>query len=157
MSQQKVRFHSLPDWWHVYGRKMQPREVDVENRRLRIVGSAATLIIELSAEGFEAVPWRIRWEVRHANGTRAAGESRWSGAYLSAAFGLTNRLPLLSFERQRFLERYGADVGEEGYFIRRGWYLNIPQPGTGHDGGSTISIEIDEAIRSAIRTLLSST
>lgn len=155
MSQRILRFpSSLPDWWHAHGRKMQPREVDLEKRRLRLAGSVATLCIDFVPEGFEAVPWHIIWKVKHADGRAAEGEARWSDEYLSAAFGITRRLLLLSIEQQRFLERYSADVGVEGIFIRRGWYLNIPQPGTRHDGGNAISIEIDEAIQKAILSVL---
>lgn len=43
---------------------------------------------------------------------------------------------------------------KQGAFIRYGNFLNIPSPGTGHDGDPNISILIDGPIRRAVRQLL---
>lgn len=74
---------------------------------------------------------------------------------VAAAFGLTDYLPM-QLPGDFLLEKYGGDVACQFLFIRWQDYLNIPGPGTGHDGDPNISIKLTDEIKEAIRALLAS-
>ncbi len=50
--------------------------------------------------------------------------------------------------------RYGGNSAVQSKFIRWGNFLNIPCPGTGHDGDPNVSIYVTDEIREAVRKLL---
>lgn len=52
------------------------------------------------------------------------------------------------------IDRFGGDCASQANYIRYKDYLNIPCPGTGHDGDPNISIMLDKDIRDAVRDML---
>jgi hypothetical protein len=52
------------------------------------------------------------------------------------------------------LDRYGGDSAAQGFYIRWRNCLNIPCPGTGHDGDPNISVTLSDDIKEAVRQLL---
>ena len=95
--------------------------------------------------------WFVDWEVIYSLNEKTTGRIRLLVDELKVAFRLS--------ESQRcfgkwLIDKYNASSAEQGKYIRRGDFLNIPCPGTGHDGDPNISIEIDDEIREAVRQLL---
>ena len=95
------------------------------------------------------------WTVRHAGGLvdpHTGGLAELSSINLRKAFRLDDTMDdKLSLW---LIERYGGTVAAQGEFIRWGKYLNIPGPGTGHDGDANISIFVSDEIRDAVAQLL---
>lgn len=52
------------------------------------------------------------------------------------------------------IRRYGGTTADQGRFIRYNRFLNIPGPGTGHDGDSNISVEIRSEMQDAVAAFL---
>jgi len=77
---------------------------------------------------------------------------------LLAAFCLTDDPGVGVDWSQWLLDQYGGDLAIQGRFIH--WtsqhttFLNIPCPGTGHDGDPNISLEVTPEIKDAIRQLV---
>lgn len=154
----------FPDWWHHHGRKMRVTQLDEGLRRLVFSASAAKITIFRPLAGNERGGWKnagsseepgwiVEWEVilHKAHEEVSRGRRHFSKAQLAAAFGLS----LESGDYgQWLLDRYGADSAEQALYIRWGRFLNIPCPGTGHDGDPNVSIELDEEHYHAVCLLL---
>ncbi len=141
-----------PAWWHHHGTKMRRDEFHPKEKLLAIVGSAATLKISKSTtKGCEHY-WQIEWEVRQSLSEFSAGVVLFTNDDLSTAFGL--KKVVVPSHSTHLIRRYGGDRAFQGKYFGSGDYLNIPMPGTGHDGDPNISIDIDDAIKDAIRQLL---
>ena len=138
----------VPRWWHHHGFKVHVESLSEPKRRLKLSASAVDLLIGGAAGDDE---WFFEWEVRHGTLESVTGRVFMTDSMLAAAFGL------LSYTQpgsEWLLQEYDADCAGQGCYIRfRGW-LNIPCPGTGHDGDPNISIRIDTDIRDAARSLL---
>lgn len=138
-----------PNWWCERGGKMKVESL--ENHQLMLKGSAATLIISPANE--PPYIWKVEWEVihtRHQSWSR--GQTLWTIEMLQAAFGLRSRIT--GDFGDWMIERFGADAAEQREFIRWETFLNIPGPGTGHQGDPNISIRITEEIQEAVKELL---
>lgn len=139
-----------PQWWNTHGDTMaiarsDPGVVFLSN-------SAAHLKIER----WGGNDWLLAYEIRQSLNERYGGQVVFTTTDLQYAFGLRTGLlgsePLLVEMRVR---RYGgADTFKQGLFIRLGRCLNIPGPGTGHDGDPNLSIEVTEEIREAVYRLM---
>ena len=144
-------FLSLPDWCHSHCAKMQQVSLDVNLHVLAIRGSAAFL--RISPANLDASEgWFVEWEITHGPWSTSSGRVIMDRNELEAAFGLSEET---GKDGNWLLERYGGDSAVQGKFMRSGNYLNIPCPGTGHDGDPNISIELSDNIRDAVRQLLS--
>ncbi|MCC7004577.1 hypothetical protein IT397_01525 [Candidatus Nomurabacteria bacterium] len=146
----------MPIWHHHHSSKMQVEKLDKENRCLIISGSAAKVTIRRASLVIPgAKGWFVDWEVvqcrPYEEGVR--GRSKFDDKDLAAAFGLSNDSGKFG---SWLIEEFGADVADQGKFIRWEKFLNIPGPGTGHDGDPNVSVEISDDIKSAVQTLLSS-
>ena len=133
---------------------MRVEEYDQENRRLVLKASAAEVsIIKASVTYPDTKGWIVDWEVVEsvAYDEKSSGRRHFSDIELRRAFGLVSISD--GFEGWLF-NKYGAEYGEQGKYIRWRRYLNIPGPGTGHDGDPNVSIEIDETIREAVKKML---
>ena len=53
-----------------------------------------------------------------------------------------------------FFDKWDCDRAFQGKFVAKAQYLNIPEGGSGFDGNPNISIEIDDAIRDAVRNIV---
>jgi hypothetical protein len=148
-SKSEMRFNH-PDWCHNHCIKMSVGKLDVSNRTLIIAGSAASVRITRVATTVDE-GWYVDWEVVQSQQEKTNGRIVLSTKRLRVAFGLEQQ-PVSA--NHSFLEReYGAEAGVQGRFIRWGEYLNIPCPGTGHDGDPNVSIILSDGIKEAVRKL----
>jgi hypothetical protein len=122
------------------------------NKQLVIEASVANLTIRLRPDATPAYRWLVTWLVRHSReefdtGTRIFSDKDMKGAFLTDGqieFG------------EMLITEHGGSSAHQGHYLRFRKYLNIPGPGTGYDGDPNISIEVDEAIKSAVQQLLES-
>ena len=145
----------LPDWCHLHGSKIDVEKLDLTTNQLVLSGSAAKLTIikcsELFSKHFNEwiVDWKVVQCVPYQEETN--GRVRFSKEELEAAFMLSDKTGIFG---DWIIERYGAHSAEQGKYIRWMNYLNIPCPGTGHDGDPNISIHITEEIQEAVKKLI---
>ena len=141
-----------PKWWHHHGSKMRVKEFCSGQKTLVLAGSAATVqIMPWPIEGQKPEPWGVEWEVKQSRNEKANGRVFMNDKQLAGAFGLAEYRDELS---QSILRDFPAECAHQGKFIRQGEYLNIPGPGTGHDGDPNASIQINGEIKAAVGALL---
>jgi len=139
----------VPTWCHHHGSKMRVEEFDKTFRSLRLAGSAARLtIIPWSGD---IQKWLVVWEVIQSSSEKAVGSVVFSSDDLRSAFGLSDESTEFSLW---LIDLYGGDSARQGKYIRWKEFLNIPCPGTGHDGDPNVSIHIDGEMANAVRSLL---
>jgi hypothetical protein len=114
---------------------------------LVIANNAAEVIIQRGTVG-----WAVHWKVKFSFREYAEGEINLEYSELQEAFGLGRNFTYA--DSLWLIERYGASVAAQGKYIRWEQWLNIPGPGTGNDGSPNVSIEIDDAIKGAVREIL---
>lgn len=141
----------FPIWWHHHGSKMKLESLIKSDSLLLISGSAAHIGIVRKADLNSN--WWVEWEVVQSPGAKVNGSIVLSPDELRAAFGLSEESGDFG---DWLLAEYGGDSAEQGKFIRWKNFLNIPCPGTGHDGDPNVSVELDEDIQNAVRQLLKS-
>ncbi|MBI2052554.1 MAG: hypothetical protein HYT38_02685 [Candidatus Sungbacteria bacterium] len=144
-----------PVWCHHHGAKMRVEQVDPQNHILIISGSAAEVTIrKASSMSPDVEGWFVDWEVvqERPYGTGVRGRSWFSDKDLAAAFGLSDDSGVFG---DWLIDQFGADSAEQGKYIRWKGFLNIPCPGTGHDGDPNVSIHLDDEIRNAVQQLFS--
>jgi hypothetical protein len=129
-------------------------QLDKQNHILVISGSAAKVTIrKVSSVYQDTKGWFVDWEIvqcqPYEEGVR--GRSQFNDEDIVVAFGLSEGSGRFG---DWLIERFGADSAEQGKYIRWENFLNIPCPGTGHDGDPNISIYLDEEIQDAVRQLL---
>lgn len=149
----EIRGH-FPVWCHHHGFKMAVELLDLDNCTLIISGSAAKVVIKKSSLEFpDSGGWLVNWEVIQSKprGAGSRGRTLFTDKQLMAAFGLTQYPGEFG---DWIIEQYGADSAEQGKYIRWREFLNIPCPGTGHDGDPNVSINIDEDMIAAVQKLL---
>lgn len=137
-----------PDWFHPKGAIMRVKRAN--EREVFICGSAAAVRIT-RALASEAGEWSVDWEILDGEGGKVSGNVGFSTAQLRGALGLSEESGELG---DWVISRYGADAAEQGKFIRWLNFLNIPCPGTGHDGDPNVSVFLDDMIRGSVRRLL---
>ncbi|MEK7080275.1 MAG: hypothetical protein AAB777_01990, partial [Patescibacteria group bacterium] len=138
-----------PEWWHHHGIKIRVTYKDA--KAITMEGSAARLIIWLANPGTKC-PWSVEWRVIHSQTEQVNGVVRFSVEELLTAFGTS--VIIQPSHSQWMVDVYGAECAFQGKYIRTGDFLNIPCPGTGHDGDPNISIELDDEIRDAVGQLI---
>lgn len=143
-------FLNVPVWFHIRGCKMTFRDMDLKTKSFTINSNAADLKIA-QIESADSGLWRVSWHVQRSQSERVMGNVVFNKEDLKAAFGLSETSGVYG---DRYLQIYGGDVAEQGKYIRWNTFLNIPCPGTGHDGDPNISIEIDDQMQNAVRQLL---
>lgn len=145
----------IPNWCHMHGSKMSVRNFDQENSILVLDSSAATVVITKGSSMFPGHEgWFVDWKVVQSAPQKVGVQGRawFSDQDIKSAFGLSN----ISGKYDHWLiEQYGADVAEQGRYIRWKNYLNIPCPGTAHYGDPNVSIHLEENIRNAVQKLIS--
>lgn len=146
-----------PDWWNHHGTGMRVTRYSEGHRLLVIEGSAAKLIISQvdheHGSSKDGKRWYVDWEVRQSRQEYARGRIIAHAEELEAAFGVSSKS---GYFGNHLLQRFGGDAAQQRTFIRWGNFLNIPGPGTAHDGDPNISIEIDDKMRNYIRQLVKS-
>src|SRR5262245_62129858 len=128
-----------PEWWHHHGRKVKIESLDwMKNIQLILSSHAARLIIVQCSD--QKDQWLLTWEIRQVPPAKSFGLVCMTSEQLQRAFGLLHGTSPTS---TWLLDRYGGTCAEQGKFIRKGDYLNIPGPGTGNDGDPNFSLELD--------------
>ncbi|MBU2036618.1 hypothetical protein KJ866_00180 [Patescibacteria group bacterium] len=125
-----------PIWWHHHGSKMSVVAQGLCNDLLLLQGSAAELLIQR-----HQTSWLLTWKVIQGPKTAVSGTVIFPKEELLAAFGQSYDTPRHS---TWLIDRYGGSAAYQGLFFRFQSWLNIPSPGTGHDGDPNISIKLDE-------------
>jgi hypothetical protein len=133
---------------------MLVEQFDKENQALVISGNSAKVTIrKASSVHPNAKGWFVDWEVVHNRPYEewVRGRSRFNDDDLEAAFGLSENSGKFG---DWLIKQFGADVANQGKYIRWKKFLNIPCPGTGNDGDPNVSIHLDEEIQDTVRELL---
>ena len=137
-----------PIWWHHHGSKMKLQLAESGASNVVIKGGAdLTITRNLNPDQF-SVRWKVVQfhQLEEVEGTRI-----FTRDDLLSAFAL-------STESGNFgnwlIDTYGADVAQQCLYIRWNDHLNIPCPGTGHDGDPNISIRLDPEMKAAVRRLV---
>lgn len=131
-----------PDWFHPYGASMKVKRQGT--RFLVLASDTASLRISLRRND-----WLVEWTIGYHDAT-ASGATVMSQEELRAAFGLSNYTSIWS---RWMLQRWECDTAAEGKHIRSRNCLNVPGPGTGHEGDPNTSVFLTNEIRVAIDTL----
>jgi hypothetical protein len=134
-----------PVWWNHHGTKMRLKAQGILNDFAIIQSSAAELIIKR-----EKTYWRLEWRIGHGVEGMASGCAIFSNDDLLQAFGL---LPIMGEYGEWLVARYGGTTASQFKYIRYQNWLNIPCPGTGHDGDPNVSIELNQEIKDAVKNL----
>lgn len=140
----------IPVWCHHHCTKMRASQFNKILHLLVIEGSAA--IVRITRRAITADEgWFVDWEIVQTQQEKVRGRVIFTSDELRAAFGLSEN-------SGRFggwlIEQFGADCAEQGKYIRWKNFLNIPCPGTGHDGDPNVSIRLNEEIQDTVRQLL---
>jgi hypothetical protein len=145
-----------PIWWHHHGYKLAVKELDLAKHILVLEASAAKVTIQKASILFSEAPaWFVDWEVVQSRPSQSGTKGRtwFRDEDLKAAFCLSDDTGEFS---GWLIERFGGISANQGRYIRWKRFLNIPCPGTGHDGDPNISIYIDDDIQNAVHHLLRS-
>jgi len=145
--------NDAPFWFNPDCGQMLVARFDKNSRILDIAGDTASVrIILLDASVGER--WRLKWSVA-LNSVPSESSLIFTSRQLRAAFGVSLNLGSGSTPRLT-KEPFCAEVGQEGLFIRRGLYLNIPDPcaGANRDADPNVSIKLTEEITNAVRELI---
>ena len=148
----EIKFGSEPIWWHHHGHKMILLEEDktgYDPNKVIIRGSAAEVIVSKHPNIVDY--WFVDWKVVQSMEEFSKGRTSMRFWDMERAFGLSD-------ERDEhcdaILEKFGGTTAHQGKYIRYLQYLNIPGPGTGHDGDPNVSIELDSNIQETIRRFI---
>ncbi len=139
-----------PDWFHSHGNRMRLESQLNNPPGLIIKATAAELVI--SHVWNRVAPWSVYWNIKHSQDEFARGTVIMPEDILEAAFGLKDNL--VTKDSRWMIERFGGTSSAQRYFIRYENFLNIPCPGTGHDGDPNISIGLDDEIKAAVKGLI---
>jgi len=122
---------------------------------VELAANAAKVFVEPYLDT-EKRGWNFRYQIIHSHGVGVKGDIFMSTNELEVAFGLCDHIKnqFVSESGQWLLDTFGGDVASQGRFIRYGRFLNIPGPGTGHDGDANVSIELDDGIKAAVKELI---
>jgi hypothetical protein len=143
-----------PYWYHRHGQTMV-HVPDQPNVAVCIQNKVATVTI--SAETGIAERWNVSWSILSGREESSGGNRLFSEEQMKCAFGLMNTFSYgqSNWQSNVMLNEFGGTVACPGRFIRWQNYLNIPEPGTGHDGTIAVSIYLDDTIREAVRKAIS--
>jgi hypothetical protein len=125
--------------------------VQSNERQVTIEGSAAKVTIRPVSEDMRR-GWYVIWYLQHSFVTSVQGQAFMNDSDLESAFGLSDEYNPSG--NQWLIDQYGGDCAHQGRYIRYKDHVNIPCPGTTHDGDPNVSIALDEAIKKAVRELL---
>lgn len=146
MKKPRLNF-GYPIWFNSKGMKMM-LVPDSKDDTVKIAATAAILSVQRMGPHEFIVNWQI--VLCAPSDEKTTGSRRFSKEEVQMAFGLSDRTDHSSDE---LIERFGGTSASQGRFLRYQEFLNIPCPGTGHNGDPNISIELDGNIKEAIRRL----
>lgn len=143
----------MPTWFHPQGMKMLVKEFLPRDHYLLIMSRAAKLKI-VKCEARLPDSWIVDWEIVQNQHENSSGRIIMPTGVLRAAFALEAADTDLS--SQWLIRRYGGDFADQGRCIRWGNFLNIPHPGTGHDGDLNLSLYVTRDMQEDVRQLTAS-
>jgi hypothetical protein len=157
----KLELFDKPIWWHHHGIKARVFRIGSElilgsGAVQLIIGKPAMLFRQNSSESRAAC--KVNWIIHQSLVDRANGQTHIDVVSLEVAFGLSNAALLSDKTSQWLLDQFGGTRASQGDFINyhgqyypeQVVYLNIPCPGTGHDGDPNISILVTDEIKEAV-------
>ena len=147
--------NGFPEWFHHHGIKMKMKFFSFELSTIIIDSSAAKVNIEKSSSMYpDTNMWIVDWAVVQCRPLNegVSGRVCFSRENLATAFMISR--DLTDIGSQWMIERFEADSASQGKYIRRKNFLNIPCPGTGHDGDPNVSIFVSEEMKRAVFQLL---
>jgi len=142
----------VPKWWYHHGDKMRLTRLSEDLQSFTLEGSAAKLEVAYAEFSEDCKGFLVSWEVRLSRNEKVNGTVFFTSETLLAAFGLADHHSMSGY-CPWLIKEYGGTVAYQARFIRWKQYLNIPHPGTGHNGDPNISIEIDKQIQDAALAL----
>lgn len=150
MRQPELRapFDYFPMWWHSHGDKfrLDNDQTSFADKKVVLTASAASLTIQYNGPDH----WLISWTI--VTYGKTYGQTTMTNRELLSAFSNTGKT---ADESSHWLiSQYGGDYAAQGKCIRWKHFLNIPCPGTGHDGDPNVSILLDENMTQAVIRLL---
>jgi hypothetical protein len=155
-----VMYMGCPVWWHHHGCKIKIKSLNLISKELLLFSSTVFIRICLE-QSVRKEAWGVAWHITHFYPTAeiASGKVLFSKNELKAAFCLGDDLGQESRDGGMWLiDAYGGDIAAQGKFIlythNFSNFLNIPCPGTGHDGDPNVSILVSDEIREAISKLV---
>ncbi len=134
-----------PSWFHPHGHRIGLVGVDREHRTVVLRSSAVTVVISPEKDQ----KFKVAWTIDHSPAEMVTGTVLLQRPRLLTAFLVLPNLPPEESQAS-YLKRFEVDAGAVGYFIRRSRFLNLPCPGTGHDGDPNVSIVVTQEITNAI-------
>jgi hypothetical protein len=150
----KFKMFDMPIWWHHHGSKIRWIGMDnansPENRTFLLESSAVKIRIY---PAHEQKGWIVEYTIKHSLQSRNSGIIWMSKEDLETAFGLSDACE--EAYGQGIINDHGGEVAHQGMYLRYHHYLNIPGPGTGHDGDANVSIDVDPDIKGALKHFLS--
>lgn len=137
-----------PKWWNKDGHEVRLINSGESNKTF----SLETSHINLTAKKVVDGTWIVTWEKTYDDGSDSmiSGRIRLLAEDVKSAFGLAGSD---SIEDVDFAQRFGADCARIGFFIRKGDFLNLPDPGTGESKDPNVSIFLTPEIKKAVRKL----
>ncbi len=156
-------YFPFPAWWHIHGMKFRVKEYNAKEKRLSLKASATFLTIQphirydKSKDELRQDGWTVIWKVIYSipSGCYVQGQTWFSYHDLRLAFDPEADINDLFDWYERFSP---ISAASQGRFIRYKNYLNIPGPGTGHDGDANVSIDLtDPVIVDSVKELLNNT
>lgn len=144
----ELKMGNMPIWFHHHGTKL---ELIYYDENIVIIKSNATRLSISKKITKKDVLWNINYSISHGDSCLTSNSLIMTSESLARAFGLDD-----NFEESgsSILKEFGGTNGLQGKYIRYKEYLNLPGPGTGHDGDPNLSIKIDDKIKTAIVQLL---
>ncbi len=148
----KFKMFDVPIWWHHHGMKI--RKVGInhanspKNKTLLLESNAVKIKI---SPGSSPETWIVEYEITHSPSTWSKGQVWMASDHLKEAFWFTNTC---NAHGQGMIDQFGGDTAHQGKYIRYASYLNIPGPGTGHDGDPNVSVKVDDDIQDGIQWLM---
>jgi len=141
---QKLKMFGMPSWFHPHGTKIKCIGFDDASAPTRIMLLEANAV-KIKIYSYAGHGYIVEYTITQSPDSQNTGKVWMSKENLGAAFGFSDTCK--AFSGQWLANEYGADVASQGKYIRYGKFLNIPGPGTGHDGDANVSILIDEIIQ----------
>lgn len=144
----KLKMGNIPIWFHNHGSKM---DVPYYNEDLVVIESNAGRVTIQRRETHREILWKVNYHIIHGENMLTYGDIIMTSTTLARAFALDDGCDEFG---SQIVKEYGGTTGLQGKYIRYKNYLNLPGPGTGHDGDPNLSIELSEKIISTIKQLL---
>jgi len=149
----KMKLFGMPTWFHHHGTKISYIGFDNQGSPERIMLLESSAVeIRIHRRGRSENAYIVEYRITQSPDSFNYCHICMSKKNLEEAFGLSNTCP--EFGGQWLADEYGADVAQQGQYIRYGKFLNIPGPGTGNDGDPNVSILVDEKMQKVIREIL---